>query len=161
MLGAFINGFQVTGASYGGGTFDWLTPFSLFTGVGLLVVYALLGSSWLIMKTEGALQQRMIALARPITLSLLGSSRTPHGELAHYPVGAFRPMSPSVFNSAQKAGGIRTVMDSASSVIWRAVRAPGITVAATSGMAANCSAAVRRFTPWASATAERRARFSS
>src|ERR1043166_4515051 len=69
-LGAFINGFQVTGASYGGGAFDWLTPFSLFTGLGLLVAYALLGSTWLIMKTEGALQQRMIVLARPITLAL-------------------------------------------------------------------------------------------
>jgi cytochrome d ubiquinol oxidase subunit II len=71
VLGAFINGFQVTGPSYGGGTFDWLTPFSLFTGLGLLVAYALLGSSWLIMKTEGALQQRMIALARPIAVGLL------------------------------------------------------------------------------------------
>ena len=70
-LCAFINGFQVTGASYGGGAFDWLTPFSLFTGLGLLVAYALLGSTWLIMKTEGGLQQRMIALARPITLALL------------------------------------------------------------------------------------------
>jgi cytochrome d ubiquinol oxidase subunit II len=70
-LGAFINGFDVTGASYGGGAFDFLTPFSLFTGLGLLVAYALLGSTWLIMKTEGALQQRMIALARPISLVLL------------------------------------------------------------------------------------------
>ena len=34
-LGAFINGFKVTGASYAGGSLDWLTPFSLFTGVGL------------------------------------------------------------------------------------------------------------------------------
>jgi cytochrome d ubiquinol oxidase subunit II len=70
-LGAFINGFQVIGASYGGSAFDWLTPFSLFTGFGLLVAYALLGSTWLIMKTEGRLQQRMIALARPITVALL------------------------------------------------------------------------------------------
>jgi cytochrome d ubiquinol oxidase subunit II len=70
-LGAFINGFQVTGPSYGGSALDWLTPFSLFTGFGVLVAYALLGSTWLIMKTEGSLQQRMIALARPITLVLL------------------------------------------------------------------------------------------
>jgi cytochrome d ubiquinol oxidase subunit II len=70
-LGAFINGFKVTGPSYMGGALDWLTPFSLFTGFGLVVAYALLGSTWLIMKTEGALQQRMIALARPITLLLL------------------------------------------------------------------------------------------
>src|ERR1700754_1038909 len=36
-LGAFINGFKVTGASYDGGSFDWLSPFSLFTGVALIV----------------------------------------------------------------------------------------------------------------------------
>jgi cytochrome d ubiquinol oxidase subunit II len=70
-LGAFINGFHVSGPSYQGGALDCLTPFSLFTGVGLLVAYALLGSTWLIMKTEGALQQRMIALARPVTIVLL------------------------------------------------------------------------------------------
>lgn len=36
---------------------DWLTPFPAFTGVALVVAYALLGSTWLIMETEGALQQ--------------------------------------------------------------------------------------------------------
>src|SRR5258706_4349864 len=69
-LGAFINGFTVTGASYDGGSFDWLSPFSLFTGVGLLVAYALLGSTWLIMKTESGLQRRVKALARPATIVL-------------------------------------------------------------------------------------------
>jgi len=70
-LGAFINGFKVTGPSYQGGAFDWLTPFSLFTGIALLAAYALLGSTWLILKTEGGLQRRMIALTRPITLTVL------------------------------------------------------------------------------------------
>ncbi|MDF0490126.1 cytochrome d ubiquinol oxidase subunit II [Sphingomonas sp. H39-1-10] len=69
-LGAFINGFRVEKGAYAGGLFDWLTPFSLFTGAGLLVAYALLGSTWLVMKTEGALQQRMRVLARPVTLVL-------------------------------------------------------------------------------------------
>jgi cytochrome d ubiquinol oxidase subunit II len=72
-VGAFINGFKVTGPSYQGGAFDWLTPFSLFTGVSLVAAYALLGSTWLILKTEGALQRRMIGLARPITLTVLAS----------------------------------------------------------------------------------------
>src|SRR6202163_355104 len=62
MLGAFINGFHVTGASYQGGPFDWLTPFSLFTGLGVPIAYALLGTTWLIMKTEGVLQRRMVTL---------------------------------------------------------------------------------------------------
>ncbi len=69
-LGAFINGFRVEKGAYAGGILDWLTPFSLFTGVGLLVAYALLGSTWLVMKTEGALQQRMRVLARPVTIAL-------------------------------------------------------------------------------------------
>jgi hypothetical protein len=70
MLGAFINNFKVTGASYSGGSFDWLTPFSLFTGAGLVVAYALLGTTWLILKTEGELQRRLKALARPTVLAL-------------------------------------------------------------------------------------------
>ena len=70
-LGAFLNGFEVRNGSYVGGAFDWLTPFSLFTGVGLLVAYALLGATWLIIKTEGSLHDRMVALARPVTLALL------------------------------------------------------------------------------------------
>jgi cytochrome d ubiquinol oxidase subunit II len=72
-LGAFINGFKVTGASYDGGSFDWLSPFSLFTGVGLIVAYALLGCTWLIMKTEGELQHRLKALAPPLTLVLVAA----------------------------------------------------------------------------------------
>ena len=70
-LGAFLNGFHVTGPSYDGGAFDWLTPFSVFTGFALLAAYALLGCTWLIMKTDGALQERMFALARPVMFVLL------------------------------------------------------------------------------------------
>ena len=67
-LGAFINGFHVTGPSYQGSALDWLTPFSLFTGLGVPLAYALLGSTWLIMKTEGDLQRRMVALTKPVLL---------------------------------------------------------------------------------------------
>ncbi|WP_287988932.1 cytochrome d ubiquinol oxidase subunit II [Acidiphilium sp.] len=63
-VGAFINGFKVEGPSYQGGAFDWLTPFSVFTGLGLMVAYALLGCTWLVMKTDGALEARMRAAAR-------------------------------------------------------------------------------------------------
>src|SRR5689334_22662690 len=72
-LGAFINGFKVTGASYQGGALDWLSPFSLFTGVSLVVAYALLGCTWLIAKTEGDLQRRLKLLARPVTLTVLAA----------------------------------------------------------------------------------------
>lgn len=70
-LGAFIKGFEVKDGAYAGGLFDWLTPFSLFTGAGLLVGYALLGVTWLVMKTEGTLQDRMREIGRPITIALL------------------------------------------------------------------------------------------
>jgi cytochrome bd ubiquinol oxidase subunit II len=70
-LGAFINGFEVRDGAYAGGLFGWVTPFSLFTGVALLGAYALLGVTWLVLKTEGALQQRMRELGRPITVAVL------------------------------------------------------------------------------------------
>jgi cytochrome d ubiquinol oxidase subunit II len=70
-LGAFIDGFAVTGWSYDGGALDWLRPFSVFTGLGLIAAYALLGSTWLTMKTEGALQSRMIRHATCIVPVLL------------------------------------------------------------------------------------------
>ncbi len=56
VLGAFVQGFAVENREYAGGPFDWLTPFSIMTGLALVAGYALLGSTWLIMKTEGRLQ---------------------------------------------------------------------------------------------------------
>ena len=70
-LGAFMDGFKVVDGGFAGGALDWLTPFSLFTGLGVIVAYALLGSTWLIIKTEDRLQDRMVALARPVTFLLL------------------------------------------------------------------------------------------
>jgi cytochrome d ubiquinol oxidase subunit II len=70
-LGAFINGIPVQNRVFAGGSLDWLAPFPLFCGLALIVAYALLGSTWLIMKTEGRLQERMHQLARPLALLLL------------------------------------------------------------------------------------------
>jgi cytochrome d ubiquinol oxidase subunit II len=72
-LGAFLQGIPVTGRAYSGGPLDWLAPFPLLSGVGVMIAYTLLGSTWLIMKTEGDLQQRMIDVARPFSLMLLGA----------------------------------------------------------------------------------------
>ena len=71
MLGAFVQGLAVEGRAYAGGWFDWLSPFSLFTGVALVLGYALLGAGWLILKTEGALQQRIYRLARPLAAAVV------------------------------------------------------------------------------------------
>lgn len=72
-LGAFIGGFEVKDGAYAGGVFDWLTPFSLFTGAALVLAYALLGVGWLVMKTEGALLRRMRELGRPVTWAVLAA----------------------------------------------------------------------------------------
>jgi cytochrome d ubiquinol oxidase subunit II len=56
VLGAFIQGFPNNGQAFTGGSFDCFTPFSLLTGASLVFGYALLGSGWLILKTEGKLQ---------------------------------------------------------------------------------------------------------
>ena len=63
VLGAVLQGIEVDGRAYAGGWWDWLTPFSLLTGAGLVAGYALLGSTWLILKTEGSLQRHAVRFA--------------------------------------------------------------------------------------------------
>jgi len=63
-LGALLQGIEVDGRAYGGGWWDWLTPFSLLTGVSVVAGYALLGACWLNLKTEGDFQLRVRELAR-------------------------------------------------------------------------------------------------
>ena len=68
---AFIDGLPVVNRQFAGGSLDWLTPFTMFCGAALVVAYALLGCTWLIMKTEGKLQEQMHDLARPLAFVLL------------------------------------------------------------------------------------------
>lgn len=70
-LGGYIDGMPVENGQFAGGSLDWLTAFSLFTGLGLVATYALLGATWLVMKTDGSLQQRMRAVARDLAWVLL------------------------------------------------------------------------------------------
>jgi cytochrome bd ubiquinol oxidase subunit II len=72
-LGALLQGITVSGRSYGGGWWDWLTPFSVLTGASLAVGYALLGSTWLIWKTEGALNEKVRQMARMLLPALLAA----------------------------------------------------------------------------------------
>ncbi len=69
VLGMYVEGFTVSGRAFSGTSFDWLSPFPLATGIGLLFGYALLGATWLVMKTEGQLQQRA---RRHATIALYG-----------------------------------------------------------------------------------------
>jgi cytochrome bd ubiquinol oxidase subunit II len=62
-LGALVQGIPVSGRAYAGGWWDWLTWFSILTGLALVIGYALLGATWLIWKTSGELQQKAYSLA--------------------------------------------------------------------------------------------------
>ena len=75
VLGAFIQGFQTEGRHFSGGSFDCFTPFSLLTGVALVFGYGLLGAGWLILKTEGALQDWARALGRRALIGVLIGNR--------------------------------------------------------------------------------------
>ena len=74
-LGALVQGIPVANRAYSGGWWNWLTPFSLLTGVALVIGYALLGACWLIYKTEGHVQneaRRFAKLTGIATLTLIG-----------------------------------------------------------------------------------------
>ncbi|MBI1391409.1 MAG: cytochrome d ubiquinol oxidase subunit II [Alphaproteobacteria bacterium] len=58
ILGAFITGIETDGRAFAGGEFDWLSPFSLLTGVSVAIGYVLLGACWLVLKTEGETQAK-------------------------------------------------------------------------------------------------------
>jgi cytochrome bd ubiquinol oxidase subunit II len=67
VLGAYIDSFSSAGLERAG-TLDWLSWFSLVTGAALVVGYALLGATWLVMKTEGSLQRWAFRAAMPACL---------------------------------------------------------------------------------------------
>ncbi|WP_128891073.1 cytochrome d ubiquinol oxidase subunit II [Erythrobacter sp. HKB08] len=75
-LGALLQGIEVVDRAYAGSWFDWLTPYTLLTGVGVVAGYALLGSTWLIWKLEGEAQAhaRKLAFRASIaTIVLMGA----------------------------------------------------------------------------------------
>jgi cytochrome d ubiquinol oxidase subunit II len=73
-----IRGIPVANGQYAGGSFEWLAPFPVFTGIGLVLGYALLGAGWLILKSEGALRDwaslRVPRLAGAVLLILAAAS---------------------------------------------------------------------------------------
>jgi cytochrome bd ubiquinol oxidase subunit II len=55
-IGAMMRGIPVADGQYAGGSFGWLHPFAMLTGIGLVLGYALLGAGWLVLKSEGELR---------------------------------------------------------------------------------------------------------
>ncbi|NOT87855.1 MAG: cytochrome d ubiquinol oxidase subunit II [Lysobacter sp.] len=70
ILGAIVEGMPLQAGKYIGGAFGWFSPFSMLTGVAVMSGYALLGATWLILKTDGRLQTMARTLARPLTLNV-------------------------------------------------------------------------------------------
>jgi cytochrome d ubiquinol oxidase subunit II len=72
-LGAILQGVTVAGRAYAGGWWDWLTPFTLLTGISVVIGYGLLGATWLVMRTEGGLQDRAFNLSRLLAIGTLAA----------------------------------------------------------------------------------------
>lgn len=70
-LGALLQGISVSGRAYAGGWWEWLSPFSILTGFGLMVGYALLGACWVNWKAEGDLQDQAARYAGRLGVALL------------------------------------------------------------------------------------------
>ncbi|KEJ90767.1 cytochrome d ubiquinol oxidase subunit II [Sulfitobacter donghicola] len=71
-LGALVQGIEVADRAYAGGWWDWLSLFSVLTGLAVIVGYALLGATWIILKTEGSLQRQMQGYAWWLAAGTLG-----------------------------------------------------------------------------------------
>jgi len=75
ILGGLLQGIPVTNNAFSGGSFEWLAPFPIFTGLSLVAGYALLGATWLVMKTEGRIAEtsrlRAKALLAVVMLSMV------------------------------------------------------------------------------------------
>ena len=71
ILGALIQGVKVQNGAFAGGAFDWATPFALLCGLALIAGYALLGATWLVMKTEGPVAERARGQAKICLLLVL------------------------------------------------------------------------------------------
>lgn len=72
VLGALLQGVEVADRAYAGSWFDWLTPYTLLTGLGVTAGYALLGATWLIVKVEGRCLDHAYRLARTTFFATIG-----------------------------------------------------------------------------------------
>ncbi|HJU22144.1 MAG TPA: cytochrome d ubiquinol oxidase subunit II [Casimicrobiaceae bacterium] len=121
VLGMYVEGFDVSSRVFAGTSFDWVRPFPLATGVGLLFGYALLGATWLVMKTEGDVQARarrhaLIALYGVLAFIAMVSLWTP---VLHEQIRARWFTMPNVFYLALVP--IATALIAFAT--WRALRA--------------------------------------
>lgn len=72
VVGAYIQGFEVENFQYAGGPLDWLTPFTVMTGLGVVTGYALLGVTWTILKTDGPTRDWAFRMAPRLLAAVFG-----------------------------------------------------------------------------------------
>ncbi|RAN82682.1 cytochrome d ubiquinol oxidase subunit II [Bacillus sp. SRB_336] len=72
ILGSLVEGIPLHPGKYVHGAFAWFSPFAMMTGVAVVFGYALLGATWLVLKTEGRLQRIAFDLTRPLMLVVIG-----------------------------------------------------------------------------------------
>jgi len=78
-VGAMIRGIPVVNGQYAGSPFEWLHPFAILTGIGLVLGYALLGAGWLVLKSEGVVRDwafRRVGWLAAAVLVVLGLAFT-------------------------------------------------------------------------------------
>ena len=71
ILAGLIQGIKVENGAFAGGPLDWATPFAGVCGLAVVTGYALLGATWLVMKTEGPVAERARAQAKALLLAVL------------------------------------------------------------------------------------------
>ena len=71
VLGGILEEIPVRDGQFAGTPWWWLSPFSVMCGLAVTVGYALLGATWLMLKTTGPVEQRARRLALPLLLALL------------------------------------------------------------------------------------------
>jgi cytochrome d ubiquinol oxidase subunit II len=89
ILGAILQGVEVDGRAYGGTWWDWLSPFSVITGIAVVCGYALLGATWLNMKVTGKTQADAQTLAwnfglATVAFIVIVSAFTPYVQPAYF-----------------------------------------------------------------------------
>jgi cytochrome d ubiquinol oxidase subunit II len=71
ILGGLIQGIRVENGEFAGGAFDWATPFAALCGLGVTAGYALLGATWLVMKSEGEMAAQARTQAKLLLIAVL------------------------------------------------------------------------------------------
>ena len=107
VLGAFIQGFAVDGRHFAGHSLDCFTPFSVLTGVALMFGYALLGAGWLVLKTEGRLQDMARRLGRFAFIGVARRRRRGEPVDAGAPPGHRRALVLLAEHRLARAGAVR------------------------------------------------------